>query len=319
MIAHEQSHANLCARLSDVDRARPDTPDNYDDLVKVLQVRLPTMSPAHRLLAERTMADPEGLAFMTVSELAGAVGVNESTVVRFASGLGLDGFPGLTRLCRELLRSEAQLLRRFATLEQAAAGGGEPLDPGAHDLLELAAAYDHANVVRTLARVPRPAWGAAVEALASAERVHVLGLRKCHAVAFLLGYLLGMVRDDVHIVTAGAGTLVDELRRVRRGDCFVGVSIHHYSRDTLGGLRWARAQGATTVALTDNPSSPLATAADHAFYAETTGVAVMRSLTGFVALVQALANAVATARGDETRAALAVSEPLLEDFDVYGT
>ena len=63
--------------------------------------------PAQRLLAERVMADPEGVAFMTVSELATVTGVNESTVVRFASGLGLDGYPGLTRLCRAMLRAEA--------------------------------------------------------------------------------------------------------------------------------------------------------------------------------------------------------------------
>jgi DNA-binding MurR/RpiR family transcriptional regulator len=294
-------------------------PATFDELVVLLRERLPAMSPAHRLLADRTMADPEGLAFMTVSELAGAVGVNESTVVRFAAGLGLDGYPGLTRLCRDLLRSEAQLLRRFTTMEQVIGDGHPPpLDPSAHDPLELAAAYDHANVVRTLARIPRPAWAAAVDALATAERVHVLGLRKCHAVAFLLGYLLGMVRDDVEIVTASAGTMVDELRRVRSGDCFVGVSIHRYSRDTITAMRWAGSRGATTVALTDNPSSPLADIADHAFYAETTGVAVMRSVTGFVSLVQALANAVAAARGEDTRATLALGEPLLEDFDVYG-
>ena len=295
-------------------------PATFDELVAVLQRRLPSLPPAQRLLAERVMADPEGVAFMTVTELAAVTGVNESTVVRFASGLGLDGYPGLTRLCRAMLRAEAQLLRRFGNLGELAGDVGDAADPlegGTRDPLELAATFDQANIARTLARVDQAAWSAAVTALTAAPRVHVLGLRKCHSVAYLLGYLLRMVRDEVEVLTAGAGTLVEDLRRVRPGDCFAGIAIHRYTRDTVRGFRRAGAQGAVTVALTDNPSSPLAAAADHTFYVETAGVAVLRSLTAFTSLAQALANAVAAAGGSSTRAALGVEEALLDELEVY--
>jgi len=294
-------------------------PATFEELVATLQRRHAELSPAHRLLAERIVADPEGVAFMTVSELAAATGVNESTVVRFATALGLDGYRDLTRLCRDRLRAEAQLLRRFAEVRARAAhrpADGEPA--GDLDPLEQAAALDQANVARTLVRVDRATWAATVEALATAPRVHVLGLRKCHAVAYLLAYLLRLVRDDVASLGAGPGTLVDELRRVGPGDCFVGVSIHRYSRATVRAFEWAAARGATTVALTDNPSSPLARHATHALFAETTSVAVMRSLTAFTSLVQALASAVAVERGVDAGATLAAEEELLEAFDVYG-
>jgi DNA-binding MurR/RpiR family transcriptional regulator len=286
-------------------------PTTYDELVAVLQDRLPRLTPSQRLLAERVMADPEGVAFMTVGELASAVDVNESTVVRFAASLGLDGYPGLTRLCRERLREQAQLLRRFSDLERL----GRSTE--GEDLLERAAAFDQANIARTLARVDRQSWAATVEALAEAPRVHVLGLRKCFSVAYLLGYLLGMVRDDVATLQGGAGTLVEELRRVRSGDCFVGISIHRYSRMTVRGFQRAQRVGATTIALTDNPSSPLTRDADHVFYVDTTGVAVLRSVTAFVSLAQALANDVAATRGARTRSALTTEEELLDELDVY--
>jgi DNA-binding MurR/RpiR family transcriptional regulator len=292
-------------------------PATFDELVAVLQRRLPSLPPAQRLLAERVMADPEGVAFMTVTELATVAGVNESTVVRFAAGLGLDGYPGLTRLCRAMLRAEAQLVRRFGNLGTLAGDTTDPLDAGNNDPLELAVAFDQANIARTLARVDPAAWSAAVAALGDAPRVHVLGLRKCHSVAYLLGYLLRMVRDEVEVLTAGAGTLVEDLRRVRPGDCFVGIAIHRYARDTVRGFRRAAAQGAVTVALTDNPASPLAASADHTFYVETAGVAVLRSLTAFTSLAQALANAVAAAGGSRTRAALDAEEALLDELEVY--
>jgi DNA-binding MurR/RpiR family transcriptional regulator len=285
-------------------------PASYDDLALRLQQGLEQLTPSHRRLAERVLADPEGVAFMTVTELAAAVGVNESTVVRFATGLGLKGYPGLTELCRERLREQAQLVRRFTS--------STTLDAAAHgDLLDLSVAFDQANVVRTLTNVDREAWAATITALARAPRVHVLGLRKSHAVAYLLGYLLRMVRDDVATLGTGPGILVEELRRVRPGDCVVGIGIHRYHRDTVRGFRWARAHGATAVALTDNAASPLARDADHTFLVDTAGVAVLRSMTGFTSLVQALANAVAVELEPEARSTLAAEEDLLGEFDIY--
>jgi len=284
-------------------------PVTYDGLVSVLQERLPSLTRSQKLLAERVMADPEGVAFMTVTDLASAVGVNESTVVRFATGLGLEGYPGLTRVCRERLRAQAQLVRRFGNVERMTQGAGDPL--------EIALGFEHANITRSLSGIDRKSWAKATKKLASAPRVHVLGMRKCHSVAYLLGYLLRMVRDEVATLSAGQGTLPEELRRVRRGDVFVTIGIHRYSRDTVRAFERAKKVKATTITLTDNPSSPLAAGADHVFYVETTGVAVLRSVTGFVAVAQAMANAVAAQRGVEARSALASEEELLIEFDVY--
>ncbi|HET9612162.1 MAG TPA: hypothetical protein VFP06_21295 [Acidimicrobiales bacterium] len=46
-------------------------------------------------------------------------------------------------------------------------------------------------------------------------------------------------------------------------------------------------------------------------------MAVLRSLTAFTSLAQALANAVAAAGGSSTRAALGVEEALLDELEVY--
>nr|WP_276514790.1 MurR/RpiR family transcriptional regulator [Nocardia transvalensis] len=276
-----------------------------------MRTRHESLSQAHRKLAERVTADPESVAFMTVSELAAAVGVNEATVVRFANALGLKGYPGLSRLCRERLQEQAQLLRRFDTLDRLPDDGG--------GLLNRTLGFDQANIARTFARIDDPTWDSAVSHLTDAPRVHVMGLRKCHAPAYLLAYLLGMVREDVALVTATAGALTDDLRRVREGDCFVAISIHRYMADTVRGAAWAKSVGAHVVALTDNPGSPLANSADECFYVDAAGPSVLRSMTAFTALVQALTAGVAKSHGREARASLLQEERLLSDFHVYTT
>lgn len=284
-------------------------PSTFAELLTELRARRDTLSPAHRKLADRVMADPEAVAFMTVSEMAAATGVNEATVVRFATAFGLKGYPGLTRLCREWLREQAQLLRRFDNLEQLSdADGG---------ILPRVLAYDRANIARTFSRVDEQVWRTAVHRLTEAPRVHVMGMRKCHAPAYLLAYLLGMLREDVSLTTAAAGALTDDLRAVRAGDCFVAMSIHPYTADTVRAARWARSVGAHVIALTDNPASPLAASAHEVFYVDASAATVLRSMTAFVALVQALAAEVARHNGQDARAALLQEERLLRDFQVY--
>jgi DNA-binding MurR/RpiR family transcriptional regulator len=200
-------------------------------------------------------------------------------------------------------------LRRYDNLEQLAADGG--------DLLAHTVALESANITRTFARIDRAAWDVAVAALAEAPRVHVMGLRKSHAPAYLLAYLLRMLREDVELIGGDKGALTDELRRIRRGDCFVGISIHRYTIDTVRAAEWARSRGAHCISLTDNAASPLARTADQTFFLEAAGASVLRSMTAFTALVQALATAVAQARGQEARDSLLQEEELLGDFGVY--
>lgn len=288
-------------------RRCPVAPRTFDELERRLRDALPQLSPAQQRLATRVIADPEGVAFMTISEIAGAVGVNESTVVRFATSLGLDGYPALSRLCQERLREQAQMLRRFDDLRATSDGG-----PG---MLAGAADYDRTNISRTFARIAPAAWDRAADAMSTASAVHVLGRRKCHAVAYLLGYLLGLVREEVH--TLGAAELPEELRRLKATDVFVAVSIHRYTKDTVRALRYAKSIGCATVALTDNPSSPLAAHADHVFYVDTSSVSVLRSVTAFISLAQALAGEVAQRRETGTRSALKMEERLLSLFEVY--
>lgn len=285
-------------------------PTDYKELEELLRARFAEFTPQQRRVAQRLLSDPEGCAFQTISQLAESADVNESTVVRFAVSLDLGGYPELSRLCQQRLRDKAQLVERFNTLDylESVDGGG---------LLARVAAYDRANIARTFANVDANRWKHVVATLSRARRVLVVGHRKSFAPAALLAYLLGLVRDEVQQLGAGHGSLPDALRTVGPGDVVVGLSIHRYVRDTLLAFDVAKRQGATTVAVTDNPSSPLVEHADHVFYVEVAGVAILRSVTAVISLLQALASAVATELGADTRASLLLEEELLEEFDVY--
>jgi DNA-binding MurR/RpiR family transcriptional regulator len=285
-------------------------PAGYKALEMLLRERFDEFTPQQQRLARRLLSDPEGCAFQTVTQMADSVGVDASTVVRFAASLGLSGYPDLARLCQERLREQAQLVERFQTLSYL-----EAAEEGS--LLAQTAVYDQANIARTFANVDGEDWKGACRALAHARMVQVIGLRKSFAPASLLAYLLGLVRDEVQQLGSGQAQWPDALRRLQQGDVLVAVSIHRYVRETVQAVAHARRRGATTIAITDNAASPLVSHADLVFYVDVAGVSILRSVTAMVSLVQALVSGVATELGADTRAALLLEEELLAAFDVY--
>lgn len=281
----------------------------FDQLAGVVQGRLAELTPSQRRLAEHVLRDPGVVAFMSVRELADVAGVNSSTVVRFAHALGLDGYPALQEICRGRLRSEAQMLARLTTLEEFTAAAGDPL--------ETAAQLDRASIARSVASIDRDAWARAVALLSEAPAVQVIGLRQSYAPAYLLRYLLGLVREGVDDLGSDTGLRVERLRSLTPADCVVAVSIHPYTREVVDAVRWVHRRGVSVIGLTDTPASPLAAVATAAFFVETAGVSVLQSVTAATSVVQALVTATAAARGPRTRALLENEDELLDAFNVY--
>ena len=61
------------------------------------------LSKGHRKIAQYIVEHYDKAVFMTASRLGESVGVSESTVVRFASAMGYEGYPQLQRSLQELV------------------------------------------------------------------------------------------------------------------------------------------------------------------------------------------------------------------------
>ena len=89
-------------------------------ILHTIERNMPTFSKGQKRIADYILQNYDKAAFMTASKLGKLSGVSESTVVRFASELGYDGYPSMQRALQEMIRSRLTSTQRI----QAAACRG---------------------------------------------------------------------------------------------------------------------------------------------------------------------------------------------------
>jgi DNA-binding MurR/RpiR family transcriptional regulator len=243
---------------------------------------------------------PQDVALLTVREQAKRAGVVPATMTRLAQRLGFDGYDAVRDLYAENLRrrassvfspkAEALVARRKLTGEAALA----------HDLVD--------TLVHQLAGLAGPAalgrLAAAVEVLAKASRVFVLGQRSCYPVAFHFAYVFGLAGGAVRLLDGPGGTGSDALRAGRKGDALVAISVKPYTRTTVEITRYAARRGLAVVAITDSAVSPLARQASAAIVVPTESPSFFHTMTPAFAIVEALAALLAAGGGEGALAAV---------------
>ncbi len=240
------------------------------------------LTPAERRVAEVVGAAPARVAFGTVAELASRSGSSGPTVLRLAAKLGFDGFAELRGAVQEELSEHLRpAVERIRTTI-----GTSPLS--------RAADVEAANVRSTLDAVDRPAFDRTVRLLAlRRHRVHVLAGEDSAGVATTVARELDLLRPGVEVLGGSAVAVARSLSRIAPADVVLAVELRRYERWVLEAAAAATARGATLVAVTDSPLSPLADGAAETFVVAAGGVGPFDSHVGILALGNALVAGVA--------------------------
>ncbi len=215
---------------------------------------LPGLARAEQRVAKVVLDNPSTVARRSITEVADAAGTSETTVTRFCKAIGVGGYPELrialaADTARTEMRADRDLGGEIAPDDELATVVGKVTFADARAVEETAAQVD----IETLQSV--------VNAIASAGRVDVYGVGASAFVAADLQSKLHRIGRisfawaDTHIMLTSAAVLGP-------GDVAFGISHTGATTDTVEALRTAREHGATTVALTNYPTSPITDVAD---------------------------------------------------------
>ena len=76
------------------------------DIITRMNEKYMKMSKGHKAIAAYISDNYDQAVFMTAAKIGGVLEVSESTVVRFASGLGFDGFPDFQEVLAEWVKNK---------------------------------------------------------------------------------------------------------------------------------------------------------------------------------------------------------------------
>ena len=154
---------------------------NDIDILTRLETEIDSMSKSHKKIAEYIISNYDRATFMTASTLGENVGVSESTVVRFATRLGFEGFPQLQRALQDVVKTKLTILQRVDL-------SNEMLKKG--DILENVMNLDISKIRSTLETVNRDEFKKAVDAISEADNIFILGTRSSFALSQFLSFYL---------------------------------------------------------------------------------------------------------------------------------
>lgn len=282
---------------------------NNSDLFLIIYERFPSLSKGHKLIADYMLNHYDKAAFMTAAKLGQTVNVSESTVVRFATELGFDGYPDLQKALQDMMRNKLTAVQRIEVTSDRIKED---------EVLEKVLNLDIEKIRRTLDETSREDFKSAIEKILNAENIYIMGVRSSAPLALFLSYYFNLVFPNVRTVhTSSKSELFEQILRIGENDVIIGISFPRYSKQTVTAFSYARGNNAKIIAITDSMASPLVPYADNVLLARSDMASFVDSLVAPLSLINAIIVAVSIRKKDMVSETFEKLENIWDEYDVY--
>ena len=282
--------------------------DRERDIITRINEKFPHMSKGHKAIAAFILEHYDQAAFMTAARLGRQLHVSESTVVRFASGIGYSGYPEMQA---ELA---ARVTSRLNAVERV---GVKYAGRSQSEVIESVLASDMENIRATTESLDAAAFHTAVDILLEAKTVYVIGIRSCAPLAEFLSFYLNMVRGGIVLLkTTSLSEVFEQMLRVGREDAVIGIGFPRYSMRTLKALEFANDRNAKVITITDSVHSPMCLYSSCNLFAASDMVSIVDSLVAPLSVINALVVALCLKQPQTVRESLESLEGVWNNYQV---
>ncbi len=298
------------AKTATIDAPPPVAPAGSGDVVTEMRHRYDELTQSQKRIAEAIVEDPEFVAFATVDKLASKLGVSPSTVVRFAYRLGLDGYQDLQARVRVRVRTQ---------LRTSAGDGGEGRMTAHLGASVFARSFDHdvENLRKTVFGLSTQDLELAVEVIARARRLYVIGAVTSFAVAYYAALALDRIRGETILLNGEDHALASQLVGLQPADALLIYTFPPYASSSVRAAKWANRQKTQLIAVTDTPISPVGQLVQIVLPTVASGVGAQNSLVAAMAVTNALLNGATLARKTDAMDRYGRVMKLMNEWDQF--
>lgn len=249
------------------------------------------LTKSEAVIAQWLVLNEAILGLETGASIASKTGVSEITVSRFLKRAGYKGLQGLKEdLQAALVHAHVSPADRYFRLLDSEIGAILKRDADA----VLALAHE----------VEKPTWPQAIDAIAAADEVFVVGFQTIRGIAEDFARRLSIVRGSVRYLSPHDGGLVEWIPSFRRGEesrCLVMVDMAPYAREALPILRTARSLGFAVVVISDELNTWASAETPFVFHVATKVDAFLESTGPMTTLMNVIIHEVAGRAPEKAR------------------
>lgn len=279
------------------------------DIISQIQGNMERFSKRQKLIANYLLQNFDKAAFMTAAALGTEIGVSESTVVRFASEMGFDGYQKLQKSLRDFTIKKSTAFQR---MEIASRQMEED------NILESVLKADIGNIIKTMEEIDKVQFEGAVNAVLNARRIYIMGVRSASALSAFAGFYFNLLFENTCIIRSNsAADIFEQLLHVKSDDVVIGMSFPRYSRNTKKALEYVSKQGATVISITDNINSPVVKCSDYYLIARSSMESFADSLVAPMSVVNAFIVALGMKKKNEVKGMFEKLENIWDEYEVY--
>ena len=280
-----------------------------NELLARLDEKYPKFSKGQKKLTDYIRKNYDKAAFLTAAKMGEAVGVSESTVVRFAVQLGYKGYPEFQKDLGELVRTKLNSIQRMEVTY------------GRIDQSEILANVLHSDIEKikmTMESIDKNAFEMAVDTILNGKKIYVVGIRSCAPLASFLTFYLNLICDNVVSVnTNSSSEIFEQLIRIGEEDVIIGISFPRYSMRTLKALEFASNRKAKVITLTDSVHSPMNLYSSCNLIARSDMASIVDSLVAPLSVINALVVALCLKKQNDVTQTLETLEEIWDEYQVY--
>ncbi|MCR5031444.1 MAG: MurR/RpiR family transcriptional regulator [Lachnospiraceae bacterium] len=279
------------------------------NLIDAMNERFNTMSKSQKAIAAYITEHYDQAVFMTAAKMGSVLGISESTVVRFATFMGFEGYPEFQKALEDWVQNQISSVQRV---------GVKYGNSTQSEVLKSVLTADIDKIQDTIDNLDPTAFEMAVQSILEAKKVYIIGVRSCEPLAVFLHFYLSMIRPEVILLnTTSVSEMFEQMIRIDEKDLCIGISFPRYSMRTLKALEFAKDRNAKVITITDSTHSPMCMYSSCNLLARSDMVSIVDSLVAPLSVINALVVALCLKRPKEVKKYLEVLEDTWNNYQVY--
>ncbi len=266
---------------------------------------LDNMTKSEQRIATHYFKCPEDFAFDTLYSVAQKIGTSTTSVIRFCTKAGFDGYKDFQDSVRATVKFGQTLPDKFKRTVNSM-----------KSTLPFSKVINNTFycIENTFNNLSEENINTAVKAIKRADRVFCFGMKESFCLAHYTYTRLLTIRSNVFMLSAGSNGEIESLLSIKENDICIFFLFHRYTHLSVKILEALKKQGVKVLLVTSPPYDEIEKNAELIFPCEVNIDGIKNSYAAPITLVDVICNSLVIESGDNTLDYMKNCEALFKEF-----